>query len=184
MFYNLWRQTVNSELLCVGQTEAYTMLSAMQLLCTYRLQWHLKRFVTVIVYPLCTARCCMSVCLSCACRAQESQQFACNEQSSFDVSTLKASDAELTYHTHTPVSQPSVQDYPGLPVPERSNQSGFYWGKRQWVAVASAGPYACLHLAPDRLSMPAPHHSVFTGRMPFLPPNQQRKSTECTSTVC
>jgi len=29
--------------------------------------------------------------------------------------------------------------------------------------------------------MPAPHHSVFTGRMPFLPPNQQRQSTEGTS---
>jgi len=26
--------------------------------------------------------------------------------------------------------------------------------------------------------MPAPHHSVFTGRMPFLPPNQQRQSTK------
>jgi len=26
--------------------------------------------------------------------------------------------------------------------------------------------------------MPAPHYSVFTGRMPFLPPNQQRQSTE------
>jgi len=26
---------------------------------------------------------------------------------------------------------------------------------------------------------PAPHHSVFfTGRMPFLPPNQQRQSTK------
>jgi len=30
------------------------------------------------------------------------------------------------------------------------NQSGFYWSKRQWVAVASPGPYASLHLAPDR----------------------------------
>ena len=29
-------------------------------------------------------------------------------------------------------------------------QKGFYWSKRQWVAVASAGPYANLHLAPDR----------------------------------
>ena len=28
--------------------------------------------------------------------------------------------------------------------------------------------------------MPAPHRSVFTGRMPFLPPNQQRQSTEGT----
>ena len=25
---------------------------------------------------------------------------------------------------------------------------------------------------------PTPHHSFFTGRMPFLPPNQQRQSTE------
>jgi len=32
----------------------------------------------------------------------------------------------------------------------RITASGFYWSKRQWVAVASAGPYASLHLAPDR----------------------------------
>jgi len=47
-----------------------------------------------------------------------------------------------------------------------------------------AGPYASLHLAPDRYATPAPHHSVFsffTGRMPFLPPNQQRQSTEDTT---
>jgi len=49
------------------------------------------------------------------------------------------------------------------------------------VAVASAGPYAYLHLAPDRITMPASHHSVFTGRMPFLPPNQQHQSTECNT---
>ena len=30
---------------------------------------------------------------------------------------------------------------------------------------------------PRQTTMPAPHHSVFTGRMPFLPPNQQRQST-------
>jgi len=47
--------------------------------------------------------------------------------------------------------------------------------------VASAGLYASLHLAPDR-SLPAPHHSsFFIDRMPFLPPNQQRQSTEGTS---
>jgi len=27
-------------------------------------------------------------------------------------------------------------------------------------------------------TMPEPHHSFFTGRMPFLPPIQQRQSTE------
>jgi len=29
-----------------------------------------------------------------------------------------------------------------------------------------------------QITTPAPHCSVFTGRMPFLPPNQQRQSTE------
>jgi len=30
-----------------------------------------------------------------------------------------------------------------------------------------------------QIIMPVPHHSsFFTGRMPFLPPNQQRQSTE------
>ena len=31
---------------------------------------------------------------------------------------------------------------------------------------------------PRQTTMPACHHSVCTGRMPFLPPNQQRQSTE------
>jgi len=46
------------------------------------------------------------------------------------------------------------------------------------VAVASAGPYASLLLAPD--SQPRQHLTTqfFTGRMPFLPPNQQRQCTE------
>ena len=62
------------------------------------------------------------------------------------------------------------------------------------MAVASAGPYASLQLAAVKITMPAPHHSdfyrpdalpaaqptasIFTGRMPFLPPNQQRQCTE------
>ena len=47
--------------------------------------------------------------------------------------------------------------------------------------MASAGLYASLHLAPDR--QPHQHATTlfFTGRMPFLPPNQQRQSTEGTS---
>ena len=31
-----------------------------------------------------------------------------------------------------------------------------------------------------QITTPAPHHSFFTGRMPFLPPNQQRQSTDGT----
>ena len=81
-------------------------------------------------------------------------------------------------HTHTPVLWPFVRDYPGEPVRKRKNRSGFYWSKRQWVAMASAGPYASLHLAPDRYHTSSSPLSFFTGRMPFLPPNQQRQSTE------
>jgi len=49
--------------------------------------------------------------------------------------------------------------------------------------VATAGPYASLHRAPEsrQITTTAPHRSVFTGRMTFLPPNQQRQSSECNS---
>ena len=49
--------------------------------------------------------------------------------------------------------------------------------------VASAGTYASLHLAPDRQPHQHPTTLFFTGRMPFLPPNQQRQSTEGTSSI-
>ena len=34
-----------------------------------------------------------------------------------------------------------------------------------------------------QITTPAPHCSVFTGRMPFLPPNQQRQSAEGNSST-
>ena len=34
---------------------------------------------------------------------------------------------------------------PGWAGTRKVKPSGFYWSKRQWVAVASAGPYASLH---------------------------------------
>jgi len=46
------------------------------------------------------------------------------------------------------------------------------------VAVVSAGPYASLHLAPDKYPRQHPTIQFFTGWMPFLLPNQQRQSTE------
>ena len=49
--------------------------------------------------------------------------------------------------------------------------------------MASAGPYASLHLAPDRQPRQYTTTLFFTGRMPFLPPNQQRQSTEGTFPV-
>jgi len=56
-------------------------------------------------------------------------------------------------HTHTHTHTRLTALCPGLPgwaSTRKVNQSGFYWSKRQWVAVASAGPYASLHLTPDR----------------------------------
>ena len=49
--------------------------------------------------------------------------------------------------------------------------------------MASAGPYASLHLAPDRQPHQHPTTQFFTGQMPFLPPNQQRQSTEGNALV-
>jgi len=49
--------------------------------------------------------------------------------------------------------------------------------------MVSAGPYANLHLTPGR--QPRQHRSAqfFTGRMPFLPPNQQCQSTEAAFSI-
>jgi len=49
---------------------------------------------------------------------------------------------------------------------EKVTGSGISW------AVCKSAPHS------RQITMPATHRSVFTGRMPFLPPNQQRQSTE------
>ena len=57
--------------------------------------------------------------------------------------------SSMSNHSHPYYSPLSfVRDYLGEPEPE--HQSGFYWSKRQWVEVASAGPYTNLHLASYR----------------------------------
>ena len=57
-------------------------------------------------------------------------------------------------------------------------QSGFFL--KQETVSDSGISWAIYKSAPRsrQITTPAPHHSVFTGRMPFLPPNQQRQSTE------
>jgi len=54
----------------------------------------------------------------------------------------------------------------------QATDSGWQWHQLGHMQV-------CTSL---QTTTPAPHHSVFTGRMPFLLPNQQRQSTEGTST--
>ena len=49
---------------------------------------------------------------------------------------------------------------------ETVSGSGISW------AICKSAPRS------SQITTPAPHHSVFTGRMPFLPPNQQHQSTK------
>jgi len=72
---------------------------------------------------------------------------------------------------------------PGLPRRASTRKVKPIWIllKQETVAVASAGPYASLHLTPDRQPRQHPTTQFFTGRMPFLPPNQQCQSTEGTN---
>jgi len=51
---------------------------------------------------------------------------------------------------------------------------------KQETVSGSGISWAICNFAPcfRQITTPTPHHSVFTGRMPFLPPNQQRQSTE------
>jgi len=53
-----------------------------------------------------------------------------------------------------------------------------------WVSWHQKGKQFWILLQQEMITMPAPHHSVFTGRMSFLPPNQQRQSTEGNSVLC
>ena len=55
----------------------------------------------------------------------------------------------------------------------------------QETVIGSGISWAVCKSAPRsrQITTPAPHHSVFTGRMPFLLPNQQRQSTEGTCAV-
>ena len=54
--------------------------------------------------------------------------------------------------------------------------------KQETVSGSSISWAICKSAPRSRpITMPAPHHSVFTGRMPFLPPNQQCQSSEGSS---
>jgi len=71
-------------------------------------------------------------------------------------------------HTHTHVQGPFLRDYPCEPVPERQNQSGFYWS---WAMCKSA---PCSR----QITTPAPHHSVFYRPDALPAAHQQCQSTE------
>jgi len=68
------------------------------------------------------------------------------------------------------------QDNLGKPAPERETilleQEMMGGNGIRWTMCKSFAP--CFR----QITTPLPHQSVFTGQMPFLPPNQQHQSTE------
>jgi len=95
--------------------------------------------------------------------------------------TKKLQVAHRRTHTHThthPFNGPFSRTTRVSRYQKGKNQSGFYWSKRQWVAVASAGHMqVCTSLQTDNHVSTSPL-GFFTSRMPFLLRNQQRQSTE------
>ena len=85
-------------------------------------------------------------------------------------------------HTHTRLTAL----FPGL-----SEWAGNRKVKPIWILLARDSEWQWHQLghmqsAPRfrQITTPAPHHSVFTGRMPFLPPSQQHQSTEGNLMYC
>ena len=72
--------------------------------------------------------------------------------------------------------------FPGLPrwAGTRRKVKPLWILLKQQTVSGSGISWAICKSAPcsRQITMPAPHHSFFTGWMPFLPPNQQRQSTE------
>ena len=73
--------------------------------------------------------------------------------------------------------------YPGLPGWAGTRKVKPIWILLKQETVGSSGISWAIcksALRHRQIPTPEPHHSIFTGRMPFLPPNQQRQSTEGT----
>ena len=75
---------------------------------------------------------------------------------------------------------------PGLPRWAGTRKVEPIWTLLKQETVSGSGiSWAVCKSAPRsrQITTPAPHHSFFTGLMPFLPPNQQCQSTEGTSYI-
>jgi len=120
----------------------------------------------------------------------------CRVSSSFDTKRERSRiNSSATWqitksHTYTHPFYGPLWFCPGLPdepEPERYNQEGKINLDllEQEIVNGSGISWAICKSAPwlKHITMPASHHSVFTGPMPFLQPNQQRQSTEGKYTI-
>ena len=83
----------------------------------------------------------------------------------------------INTHTHTRLTALC----PGLPGWAGTRKVKLIWILLKQETLSGSGiSWAIRKSAPRfrQITMPAPHQSVFTGHMPFLPPNQQHQSTE------
>ena len=84
----------------------------------------------------------------------------------------------LVTHTH---AHPFNGPFPGLPglASTRKVKPIRISLEQETVSGSGISWAICKSASRSRqITMPLPHHSFFTGQMPFLPPNQQRQSTE------
>ena len=100
---------------------------------------------------------------------------ACSQSSSSrTVSVISLDLWQLTArntHTHTRLMA-VCSGLPGRASTRKVSQSGFYWSKRQWVAVASAGPYAiCTLLQTDNHASFPPLSFLYAGCPSCRPTN-------------
>ena len=65
---------------------------------------------------------------------------------------------------------------PGWADTRKVNPIWIYWSKRQWVATASAGPYASLHLDPDRQPRQYPTTQFLQAGYPSCRPTNSVKA--------
>ena len=91
-------------------------------------------------------------------------------------------DLRTPRYTHTRLTA----FFPGLPRWAGTRKVKPIWIllKQETVSGSGISWAICKSALHSRqITTPAPHHSVFTGRMPFLLPNQQRQSTDGTHHV-
>ena len=86
-------------------------------------------------------------------------------------------------HTHTHLFNGPFSGTTRVSRYEKGKTNLDFTGARETVSGSGISWAICKSASRCRqITMPVPHHSsFFTGRMPFLPPNQQRQSTEGTS---
>jgi len=106
----------------------------------------------------------------------------------FEFNTCRNHWLDRSYHTETTKLHPLkclFSRTTWVSRQQKGNHSAFYWSKRWWSGSGISWTICKLFAPRSRqITTPVPHHSVFTGRMPFLPPNQQSHRTEGSALNC